>query len=53
LYEIIASLYTIMRMLLFETQKVVKLRALFLGTLDGIRGRLGKAPEKIIKQLER
>ncbi len=51
-YEIVASVYTFLRMLLFETKKIVKLRALVRGTLDGILGRMGKAPEDVIKQLD-
>lgn len=42
LYETVASLYTFTKMLLFETQKGAKLYALFRGTLDGIRGYMGK-----------
>lgn len=52
LYEILASLNTLKRMLLFETQKTAKLRAFFLGTLDGIRGRMGKATNEIISKLQ-
>jgi rhamnosyltransferase len=43
-YEIVASLYTMMKLILFEPQKLAKLRAFLLGTLDGLRGRMGKAP---------
>jgi rhamnosyltransferase len=49
LYELAASLYIIMKMLLFETQKKAKLRAFFLGTLDGVQGRMGKAAEAVLK----
>ena len=45
LYEIVASLYTFTKMLLFETQKWAKLYALFQGTLDGIRGHMGIATD--------
>lgn len=45
LYEIVASLYTFMKMLLFEDRKMAKLKALFRGTLDGIRGSMGKVPD--------
>jgi hypothetical protein len=41
LYEVIASIYLFTKMLLFETQKTAKLRAVFRGTLDGLRGRMG------------
>ena len=41
LYELVASLYIFMKMLLFEPQKMDKLRAVFHGTLDGLRGRMG------------
>ena len=51
-FEIISSTYILIRMLLFETQKTTKLRAVFLGTLDGLRGQMGKASETIIKKLE-
>jgi rhamnosyltransferase len=42
LYELVASFYVLVKMLLFETQRGPKLHALLLGTLDGIRGRMGK-----------
>lgn len=53
LYEVFTSINTFKRMLLFETQKATKLRAFFLGTLDGIRGRMGKATDEIIRKLQR
>ena len=43
-YEIIASLYMLIRMLFFEKQKKAKMWAMMRGTLDGVLG---------IKQLER
>ena len=43
-YDLVAAAYSLTRMLLFETNRRRKLRALFLGTLDGLRGRLGPAP---------
>lgn len=52
LYELVATTYVFMRMLLFETQKVTKLRAFFLGTLDGIRGRMGKATNSVLALIE-
>ena len=45
MYEVVANLYIFIKMLLFETQRIAKLRAFFRGTLDGIRGRMGKAPD--------
>ncbi len=51
-YEIIASSYTLIRMLLFENQKRKKLLAIFLGTKDGIRGKMSKVEEKIEKHLK-
>jgi rhamnosyltransferase len=50
-YEVIASSYTFLRMLFFENQRKRKLYAIFLGTRDGLRGRMGKASEEIIKKL--
>ena len=52
LYEIVASLYTLARMLLFERQRISKLRAIFLGTIDGIRGRMGKATDAALEMIE-
>lgn len=51
-YEIVASIYTLIRMLLFETKKIAKLQALIRGTWDGVLGRMGKAPETVIKKFE-
>ena len=47
LYELSASLYTLIKMLLFETQKTAKLRALFRGTVDGVRGHMGKMTDTV------
>jgi len=52
-YEIVASVYIFLRMLLFETNKIAKLWAFSRGTLDGVIGRMGKAPEIVIKKFER
>ena len=41
LYELVASFYIFMKMLLFESQKTAKLWAVLRGTLDGLRGRMG------------
>ncbi len=49
LYEVTATAYIFLRMLFFETQKLEKLRAFFLGTLDGIRGRMGIARKSILE----
>jgi hypothetical protein len=45
MYEVIADFYIFIKMLLFEAQKVAKLRAFFRGTIDGVRGCMGKAPD--------
>ena len=50
-FEIISSLYILIRMLLFENQKTTKLRAIFLGTRDGFRGQMGKASDETTKKL--
>jgi rhamnosyltransferase len=50
-YETVASFYWLAKMLLFETRKAAKLRAFFLGTLDGLRGRMGPAPDSVLKAL--
>ena len=50
-YEIIASTYTFLRMLLFENLRAKKLLAVFLGTRDGTLGHMGKASNKIIKKM--
>jgi rhamnosyltransferase len=41
-YEIVASFYTLVRMLLTEDDRVRKLRAAWRGLLDGLRGRMGE-----------
>lgn len=50
-YEIIASSYTLIRMLFFENHRKLKLEAVFLGTTDGLRGKMGKARNEIVKKL--
>jgi len=50
-YEIIASFYTLIRMLFFENHKKSKLQAIFLGTRDGLCGKMGKARNEIVKKL--
>ncbi|MEJ2552338.1 MAG: glycosyltransferase family 2 protein [Anaerolineales bacterium] len=42
-YEIVASGYTLVRMLLTEDNRLEKLRAIWRGLLDGLRGRMGEA----------
>lgn len=51
LYEIVATSYIFMRMLLFESQKMAKLRAFFFGTQDGFRGRMGKATNTVLRAI--
>ena len=43
-YELVASAFTTLRMLLTEEEKIAKLISVFLGTRDGLRGRMG-SPE--------
>ena len=43
-YEIVASTYGMLRMLLFEDRRLEKVRAILRGTLDGLRGRMGPGP---------
>jgi len=43
-YDLAASAYGLMRMLLFEGDRRRKLQAVWLGTRDGLRGRMGEAP---------
>jgi len=44
-YEIAITLVSFTRMLLFETQRIAKIRAFFIGTLDGLRAKMGEMPE--------
>lgn len=50
-YEIIASTYTFLRMIVFEDQRLKKLLAIFLGTRDGLWGRMGRASDRIQQKL--
>ncbi len=50
-FEIVSSVYIFFRMLLFENQRLLKLKAIFYGTLDGIRGRMGKIPPETASRL--
>lgn len=43
-YELVASWYTLMRMLLTEDQRLEKLSAIWQGMWDGLRGRMGERP---------
>lgn len=43
-YEVIASTYGMLRMLLFEDRRIEKLKAILKGTVDGFLGRLGPGP---------
>ncbi len=43
LYEFVLNLYGLVRLVLFEDHKAAKLRAMLLGTWDGLRDRLGPA----------
>lgn len=41
-FEIVSSLNNLLRMLLFEDHRLRKLKAIFYGTLAGLRGQMGK-----------
>ena len=43
-YEIAASLFTLVRRLLAEDERLAKLRAVWRGFLDGLRGKMGQGP---------
>jgi len=43
-YEIVASTYGMLRMLLFEDRRLEKIRAIIRGTFDGLRTRMGPGP---------
>ena len=43
-YEVVAGTYGLLRMLLFEDRRLEKMRAVVWGTLDGLRGRMGRGP---------
>jgi hypothetical protein len=46
-YELVATIFTSLRMLSTEDQKGAKLSAIARGTWDGLRGRMGKPPGMI------
>jgi hypothetical protein len=43
-YEVVASTYILLRTLLFEGQPREKLKAIWRGSLDGLRERMGQMP---------
>jgi len=43
-YEIAATIYVMLRMLLTENERIEKLKAFLRGTIDGLLGRLGPGP---------
>ena len=45
-YEVVASTFITLRMLLTEPSRYRKAVAIFAGTLDGLRGRMGKPPDR-------
>lgn len=51
-YEVVASLYTLARMLLAENQRRQKIRALLRGTLHGIQGRMGEIPAQVLEAIQ-
>jgi rhamnosyltransferase len=50
-FELSVAINSILRMLLFEDQRVLKIRAILLGTLDGLLGRMEIIPDSIKKLL--
>lgn len=50
-FEIVSSVYIFFRMLLFEGHRWKKLKAIFYGTLDGLRGRMGEIHPEIESKL--
>lgn len=50
-FEIISSVYILFRMLMFEDHRIKKVKAMFYGTIDGLRGRLGEIPMVIAEKL--
>jgi rhamnosyltransferase len=50
-YDSVATVYIMMKMLLFETQKLAKLHACWLGIRDGLQGRMGEAPDDVLKAI--
>jgi rhamnosyltransferase len=50
-FEIVSSVYIFFRMLLFEDHRLKKLEAIIYGTLDGLRGRMGKIRPEIESKL--
>jgi rhamnosyltransferase len=52
-FEISSSLFIILRMLLLEDHRGLKLKALVRGTMDGLRRRMGPIPADVQAMLER
>jgi rhamnosyltransferase len=52
-FELVSTLYILLRMLCFEDQRRLKLKALSRGTIDGLRRRMGPIPADIQAMLER
>ena len=50
-FEIVSSIYIFFRMLLFEDHRLKKFKAIYYGTLDGVRGRMGKIRPELEKKL--
>ena len=46
-FEIGVTINSILRMLLFEDHRLAKIRAILVGTLDGLIGRMGRIPDSI------
>jgi rhamnosyltransferase len=50
-FEIVSSVYIFLRMMLFEDQRLLKLKAIFYGTLDGLCRRMGKISPELEQKL--
>ena len=46
-FELGVTISSVLRMLLFEDQRLSKIRAILVGTLDGLLGRMGRIPDSI------
>jgi rhamnosyltransferase len=51
-YELVASMYTFARMILAESQRRQKIRALLRGTLHGFQGRMGEIPAQVLEAIQ-
>lgn len=47
-FDLVAGFFNLVRVLAFEDCRAAKVHACVLGTLDGIRGRSGAAPEELV-----